>query len=73
MMKKEKKIIARFVLSQFDTNPDISTQELVNRVKKYVPTSKFSPTHVAWYKFQIRHGIYAKRVKSETFKKLQLT
>ena len=64
--------IARFVLQEFDTNPKIETEVLIEKVKKLNPKSKFKDTHVAWYKYQIRHGIYQERVKAGTRKELGL-
>ena len=64
--------IARFVLMEFDTNPRIETKVLIEKVKKLNPQSKFKETHVAWYKYQIRHGLYQERVKPATRKELGL-
>ncbi len=83
-MKKDKKIvekvsIAKFVLSMFDVDPSIGTQTLIDKVLKAckdgilkVSETKFQSTHVAWYRYQIRKGIYKNRVKPETLKGMKL-
>jgi len=50
--------ITAFVLAQLSKNPTIGTAELIQFVCSAFPWSKFSKTHVAWYKHQIRAGKY---------------
>ncbi len=58
--------IATFVLAQYDLNPKIGTNDLISKVLEFKSTSKFNAKHVAWYRSQIRHGIYKERVNQET-------
>ena len=51
--------ITRHVLDVLSSNPTIGTIELIDSVVHAFPWSKFSKTHVAWYKHQIRKGLYS--------------
>ena len=71
--------IAKFVLMQFDIKPSISTSDLIEKVQTAAKKSafnqkvtRFQASHVAWYRYQIRKGIYQKRVKPATVKALAL-
>lgn len=71
--------ISKFVLNEFEKDPSIGTVELIERVQKASKEgrvtkkdSKFSKTHVAWYKYQIRKGIYRDKVSPEMRKELSL-
>ena len=75
----EKKSIASFVLATFDVKPSIGTEDLISKVKDAckkgvlkAASTKFQATHVAWYRYQVRKGIYKTRVKPATLKEMSL-
>ena len=75
----DKTSIASFVLATFDVKPSIGTEDLISKVKDAcksgklkVASTKFQATHVAWYRYQIRKGIYKNRVKPATLKAMAL-
>ena len=51
--------ITEAVLAMFSKNPKMDSENMIAQIRKNFPWSKFSKTHVAWYKCQIRKGKYS--------------
>jgi len=48
--------IGHLVLTELAKNPNITTEALLPKVKAIRPDSKFSASHLAWYKHQVKNG-----------------
>ncbi len=52
--KKKRRTIMNFVKEVFETDPEITTTDLIKLVVKNFPESKFSKSHVSWYRNHFR-------------------
>lgn len=75
----KKPSICQFVLTQFEKNPKIETDDLIEKVQNAAKDGKlrknktqFSKTHVVWYRYQIRKGIYRDKVSKECLEGMKL-
>ncbi len=50
--------IGNIVLTALAKNPAVTADDLKAGILKKFPDSKFGPSHVAWYKHQVKVGNY---------------
>ena len=46
--------IGHMVLTALAKNPDLKTKDILPKILKKFPESKFNEAHMAWYKHQVR-------------------
>lgn len=50
--------IGYLVITTLLNDPDISNDDLIKKVKAKFVDSRFSKSHIAWYKHQLKNDLY---------------
>lgn len=67
--KVVKNTITQLVLRLFNEDPSMKSKEMIEKVKKSFPKSKFQLSHYSWFKYQIKNEKYS--VKPATLQALK--